>query len=257
MTSMHGKVGYGDKFLTAISGGSYRSAKIALEVVSRFVKPSSVVDYGCGPGAWLLAAREQFEIAPAALTGVDGKYAEKYIKQHGINFVACDLRAAMPSVNGVDLAICLEVAEHLPATRAKILIENLTQAAPLVLFGAAFPGQGGTGHINEKFPDYWVNLFSEFGSDVFDALRPELWTNPEVLPWYAQNAFLFVRRGTVLHAELSKNFQVGFRMPGSAYHPGIFDMAAVETAGLTRYFGAFPARFLQATKKVIGRLIRK
>jgi hypothetical protein len=53
----------------------------------------------------------------------------------------------------------LECAEHLPAHRAAPLVEWLTKSAPIVVFSAAIPGQGGKGHINEQPPDYWNDLF--------------------------------------------------------------------------------------------------
>jgi hypothetical protein len=33
----------------------------------------------------------------------------------------------------------------------------------VVLFSAAIPFQGGVGHINEQWPDYWVKYFSKTG----------------------------------------------------------------------------------------------
>jgi hypothetical protein len=48
-----------------------------------------------------------------------------------------------------DLAISLEVAEHLPEGSAGALVSTLIEAAPVVVFSAAIKGQSGTNHINE------------------------------------------------------------------------------------------------------------
>ena len=66
---------------------------------------------------------------------------------------------------GFDLAQCLEVAEHLTESSADLLVKTLTDLAPLALFSAAHPGQGGQGHLNERWPVYWQRRFSQHGFD--------------------------------------------------------------------------------------------
>ena len=75
-------------------------------------------------------------------------------------------------------SISLEVAEHLSPGRAESFISDLCQAAPVVLFGAAIPGQGGVGHLNEQWQSYWANLFEACGSgNAADPLgsSPQTW----------------------------------------------------------------------------------
>jgi hypothetical protein len=62
-----------------------------------------------------------------------------------------------------DLAISVEVAEHLPPNAADIFIESIVKASDIVLFSAAIPFQGGTNHINEQWPEYWNKLFNKNG----------------------------------------------------------------------------------------------
>jgi hypothetical protein len=96
-----------------------------------------------------------------------------------------------------DLAVCLEVAEHLPESSAADLVRALTAFAPVVLFSAAVPGQGGVGHINEQWPAYWKGLFEQHGFYRRDPIRPRIWTNERVHWWYRQNIFLFASRQKV------------------------------------------------------------
>jgi hypothetical protein len=93
-----------------------------------------------------------------------------------------------------DLAVCLEVAEHLAPQSARSLIISLTQLAPAALFSAAIPSQGGEHHVNEQWPQYWTDIFAQHDFVCYDALRPRLWSNPAVAWWYAQNMLLFVKR---------------------------------------------------------------
>jgi hypothetical protein len=72
----------------------------------------------------------------------------------------------------------------------------LCRAADKVLFSAAIPGQGGRRHINEQWPKYWSDLFGELGYGCHDLLRLQVWNNPHVLWYYAQNCLLFARKGT-------------------------------------------------------------
>jgi hypothetical protein len=94
-----------------------------------------------------------------------------------------------------DLALSIEVAEHLPPSMATHFVASLCQLSDAVVFGAAIPGQSGTWHINERWPSYWAALFDAEGYDVFDVIRPLAWYDHRVEWWYAQNTMLFVRRG--------------------------------------------------------------
>src|SRR5207249_1896576 len=98
-----------------------------------------------------------------------------------------------------DLVMSLEVGEHLPSESAETLVDTVTQLGPVVMFSAAIPFQGGTNHVNEQWPEYWVHLFQERGYVMIDCLRPKVWSDPTVLPCYAQNALLYVRSDQ-LHA---------------------------------------------------------
>jgi hypothetical protein len=94
-----------------------------------------------------------------------------------------------------DLAISLEVAEHLPEEAADAFVESLTRLASVVLFSAAAPYQGGEHHVNERWPVYWAERFATHGYLSVDCIRRRIWANPAVEWWYAQNAFLYVERG--------------------------------------------------------------
>src|SRR4051812_33798994 len=62
---------YSSQFYDEQVAGSLRSAEEVLPLVWRLCKPRSVIDVGCGRGAWLSVA-EQF--GAEALTGLDGDW---------------------------------------------------------------------------------------------------------------------------------------------------------------------------------------
>jgi hypothetical protein len=43
------------------------------------------------------------------------------------------------------------------------------------------------------WPDYWARLFRSSGYDVFDLIRPRIWTDTSIPTWYRQNVLLFVK----------------------------------------------------------------
>jgi hypothetical protein len=101
-----------------------------------------------------------------------------------------------------DLAISLEVAEHLPPTAAAGFVSLLADLSDFVLFSAAVPGQGGVGHVNEQWPDYWISLFAGHGYSCLDVIRKRIWDDESIPLWYRQNILLFVRDERVNELEL-------------------------------------------------------
>lgn len=184
---------YGDEFYVGQMEGSYRSARICLQHLSGYLQPESVADAGCGRGTWLKA---WLELGVTRAVGLDGPWnrADNMVDPR-IEFRPCDLsRPFAAGASGrFDLAMSLEVAEHLEPGAAPGFVHSLTALSDAVLFGAAFTGQGGTAHLNEQLPSWWARLFTARGWRPFDVFRPALWGEREVEVWYRQNTFLYVR----------------------------------------------------------------
>src|SRR5207302_1225722 len=47
-------------------------------------------------------------------------------------------------------------------------------------------------HVNEQWPEYWVEFFRRHHFVVTDPIRRTVWDNPETEWWYAQNLLTFV-----------------------------------------------------------------
>ena len=95
-----------------------------------------------------------------------------------------------------DLAISLEVAEHLEPQRSEGLVRDLCALADVVLFAAAVPFQGGAGHINERWQSWWAQKFSDNGYEPFDVLRRDIWGRRDIAWWYKQNTIFYVKRNS-------------------------------------------------------------
>lgn len=172
-----------------------RSPTVIVPLIVSLLHPKRVVDVGCGVGHWLSVFRK---FGVNEILGVDGKHIRpEWLVIPKDAFRAVDLSHSFRLEENFDLAVCLEVGEHLPKDSADILVDSLVNLAPVVLFSAAVPMQGGTHHINEQWPDFWKELFGRHGYRRLDLIRKFVWKNPEVKFWYRQNTFLFVEENLV------------------------------------------------------------
>jgi hypothetical protein len=173
--------------------GTSRSAAIVLGLLYDDYKPLSLIDVGCGRGAWLAAAEC---LGATSLQGLDGPWiTSESLLSHSIRFSPVDFEASLPKLTQrYDLCISLEVAEHISRDRAESFIEYLCEASDVVLFGAAIKHQGGAHHVNEQWQTYWVDRFRAKHYECLDVIRPRVWSNTSVEWWYRQNTFLFVKR---------------------------------------------------------------
>ncbi|MEO6611859.1 MAG: methyltransferase domain-containing protein [Chitinophagaceae bacterium] len=182
---------YDTAYYNDIKEGSLESARQLVPVIMQFIQPTSVVDIGCGIGTWL-SVFEQIGIKDIA--GMDGAHVKQEILLiDKKKFIAVDFSKGFATSKKYDLAVCLEVAEHIQPEYATNFISSLCEAADLVLFSAALPGQGGTQHVNEQYPSYWAALFQKNGFVAYDVLRKIIWNNKKVDTCYRQNIFFAVK----------------------------------------------------------------
>lgn len=119
-----------------------------------------------------------------------------------IRFRSIDLNQPFALDKPADLAMSVEVAEHLEPSSSVPFIDSITKAADTVLFGAAYLFQNGPTHINERRHTFWGKLFLERGFVAFDLFRPTVWGDERIPFWYRQNTFLYVRKDSGAYAKL-------------------------------------------------------
>ncbi len=179
----------------------------------------SVLDVGCGMGAWLA---EWERAGVEDFFGVDGDYVDRVsLLVPPERFEAHDLSEPLDLGRRFDLVTSFEVAEHLPEDKADQFVASLVRHADVVAFSAAIPGQGGVGHVNEQWQSYWARKFDGQGLEPHDDVRWKAWDNPAVEFWYAQNTVLYARPGT-LASEPSRPFDVAH--PGYEEHQRMLPM---------------------------------
>lgn len=161
-----------------------------------FPEASSYVDVGAGTGAFMAEAMRRGHSVTACERSRSGRLISRY---QGVASVSFSLKRCPPaSIAGpFDLALCLEVAEHVPATWASALVEFLASLTSLVVFSAAPPGQGGQGHVNEQLPDYWISSFCRHGllynHTITTRAQEAMRSNGVSAPYYIENLLVFRR----------------------------------------------------------------
>lgn len=221
---------YDKSYYQRQESSSIRSANAAVPVILEFVQPRSVVDIGCGVGTWLSVFRQH---GIDDLLGVDGPYVNPaQLRIQGDQFKGHNLAQALRLDRSFDLAISLEVAEHLPACAAETFVDTLARLSKVIVFSAAAPFQGGTRHVNEQLPEYWARLFAAKGYVAVDALRHRLWKNAGVTWFYAQNMLFYVAQDALdEHPALRRAYESTDQNQLNIIHPDIFANMSLRSAG--------------------------
>lgn len=186
---------YDDDFFARDGERSLESARIVAPIVIQLAAIRSVIDVGCGLAGWLRAFSEN---GVPLILGVDGDWVDPsklYVPADC--FAAADLTKPLHIDGQYDLALCLEVAEHLDPRSGRELVGALTSLAPLILFSAAVPGQGGTHHVNAQWPGYWRCIFEERGFKMIDLIRPLIREDRRIDWWYRQNIVMFANKAAI------------------------------------------------------------
>jgi hypothetical protein len=200
---------YNREFYEGLNRNNGQSAMYLAEYLSKRLNFSSVIDIGCGNGDLL---NSFLNLGIKTLKGIEGNgNFLNHSDQFDISIE--NLESQIHFQKKYDVAICLEVAEHIDAIFADNLISTLTNASDLVIFSAAVPGQGGTLHVNEQPPNYWALKFLTQGYTLFMDPREEIWKHQGIAPYYRQNILVYKK---------SSNSPLIYVEPKYMKHPEIF-----------------------------------
>jgi len=224
------------------------SVNIVLAQFIKFVPNiNSVVDFGCGVGTWL-AGLKQYGISD--ICGFDGNWVDKNLLIIPNEcFFEVDFEEPIELKRKFELAISIEVAEHLSEKSANKFVETLVNASDIVLFSAAIPFQGGDNHINEQWPEYWHNLFKAYDYIAADCLRKKLWANKMVLDFHKQSILIYGKKEKLLALGISESDLCIEYPPMSLITPNIYLELVKESI-----YNMEPRLIL---KKLFVRLIRR
>ncbi len=210
---------------------------------------TSVVDVGCGAGWWLDVFRKS---GVEDIFGIDGHWIEEtQVKIPPACFLRRELESEYDLDRRFDLAISLEVAEHLAPSAGAGFVAELCKLAPVVLFSGAIPHQSGPGHVNEQWPSYWARKFASHGYKPVDALRLRIWNEDRVAWWYRQNIVLYANDGALAaHLKLAEAQLASPDVPLDLVHPEMH--AEMARRGNVPWRIVMSRQVRQGFKRLIG-----
>ena len=185
-----------DYYDSKVEGPAVRSAVKMSESIIKDLNPNTVVDVGCGTGALLHALKK----GGCKVFGLEYSDAGlEYCRRRELDVLKFDIQNdSFNSDQRFDVAVSVEVAEHLPAVVADHYVSLLTSLSNLIVFTAAHLGQGGTDHVNEQPPSYWKAKFHDFGFEFDERLSlgwQETWkASGTVMGWYYENLMVFRKK---------------------------------------------------------------
>jgi SAM-dependent methyltransferase len=196
--TMDSRKAYSAAFYRSIAAESLQAAECIAPLLAP-LNVQSVVDFGCGSGTWLHTFRRLGVGAVRGLDQFDPAGVELLIGRD--EYQRVDLAREVRLAREYDLAICLEVGEHIAPDASATLVANLVRASRRVLFSAATPGQGGVEHINERPLADWLRLFAGHGYVASDFVRAAIAERKlRVEPWYRYNTLFFLREAELAAA---------------------------------------------------------
>ena len=231
---------YDQTFFDAFDRDSRKAARRIGPVLLDLAPVGSAIDVGGGRGIWLSVLKD---LGVSEVLAVDGEYVDvERLAVRREEFLAADLEKPFHLDRTAELAISLETAEHLSLARADSFVADLCRLAPVVLFSAAVPRQGGTNHINEQWQSVWAARFARLGYRPSDAIRQRLWDDQDAGAVYLQNALIYANdEGMTKYPALRESIERTNPKTLDIVHPlvlgnceGLSDPQRSDFAGLVR-----------------------
>ena len=149
-------------------------------MVCNTFNPKTLIDVGCATGDLVRGFLDR-GVDAIGIDGSDG--CLEFLEIPRDRFLLLDLRNPI-RVGRWDIALCLEVLEHIEPEYADVLVQNLVEMSDKLLISAAPPGQGGHYHVNCQPREYWSEKFEGYGFDF----RPRWTTSMKktLKPWAAK-----------------------------------------------------------------------
>jgi hypothetical protein len=168
---------YFEKIQTEESLQAFRLERILYDLY----KPRSVIDWGCANGLYL----EPFMTEDGCeVLGIENSPVAIEMKHPDIRILQFDMTkktfikvppvleddpAAQiigPDSKKYDMALCIEVLEHLEEKDANTAIDNICRSSDRLVVSVAREWQTGPGHLNLKPIEYWIQKFGWQGFRV-------------------------------------------------------------------------------------------
>ena len=155
--------------------------------VKQELKPSTLLDIGCGPGHFVNSFRSE---------GIDARGLDIDDRVHGKAYLEYKSLFDIET-ESADVVVCMEVAEHIEQDREEEVVAKVAQTVKdTLIWTAAAIGQGGIGHINCKDKQQWADLLTKAGLRRNHEREGQLILDMRKgyhMGWFTQNLLYFER----------------------------------------------------------------
>ncbi len=203
---------------TGQGAAQMRSEHLILGFIAEIKQFRSVVEFRCGHGKWLKAARA---LGATEVRGYDGPGMPA--EPRGLldnEFFPADFTQFIKVDRKFDLSLCREGPRIADRDSGVHLVRTLCEASNCVLFAADLPGKSGSREPHDRWLESWAQLFQANGFVCYDILRRRFWRDRDVAIHYRQNACLYVRLGA--HYAFEARGYQAVQRPPSLVHPESF-----------------------------------
>jgi len=150
---------YSLEYYQALNREEGPQAKALAEAITELYHPQSVIDLGCATGLYL----EPFTCRVTGLDFSKAAFDERVLRIAPQDCILFDLTNADFRPMKHDVALCLEVVEHIGCEHADTLVANICKASDTIGMTAAPPAQAGLNHVNCQPQSYWEEKFAQHG----------------------------------------------------------------------------------------------
>lgn len=209
---------------------NFKDPKIIIEEILKHFHPKKVIDLWCWLGAFVKTFQDHWIDA----YWVNWPRVEKdKLVMNEDRLIIKNLEEFCDFKKWYDMAITIEVAEHIDAKYADNFIKTITSCADIIIFSAAIPWQWWFKHVNEQSPEYREEKFNKLWYRFYDVFRWKFWNNKDIAISHRQNMFLVMKEWINLPSSLEE------KSPRYIIHPELFNWLCVRnlsTFAWLRYF---------------------
>ncbi len=191
---------YDQEFFNSNKDEGLKMASWFIPALKKVTGFNSIIDIGCGTGHYLRYCLDNGITDVFGLEGSPHAFESLLVDKNIV--VMHDLRKPYTFSRKWDIAISIEVAEHVDKLYTNNYIKILTDSSNIVILTAAQPGQGGTAHVNEQTPEWWKEKFGKFGftldeeatNHLKNEIRNAKANGGYVTDWFEPNILIFKRK---------------------------------------------------------------